>query len=424
MSSKSRSVLYGLSLASVVLVASTMRSPIVGLSGVLDRVVADLDLSALVAGSLTTIPVLAFAVCTPIAAYVIRNFGYKFAITLTLLGIALGIVVRSAAGTAMMLTGTILIGLFITLGNVTMPVMIRARFPIQKRGLATALYTTSLNLGAMLMLITVVPISDALGWQLGLLIWVVHVAIALAVWVTTVGFSQAFRVETTASVAAAKVGKVQDPAIVPSEMGAEAMAGSDPNNPLYLKDLKFRLAVMTLAFAAQSFCYYSVTAWLPQILAAGAKLAPESAAAAASVFQLMATVGAFGIPILARQVKYKYLALALGTGWLIFAFGMLIAPTVWVPWLIFAGIAQGGAFTLVMVLMVQLAKSDKEAARFSALVQGIGYALAATGPSLLGFAFDKTGSWNAPLYIILGAVVTLSTALYLTTRDSEYIKYK
>ena len=177
-------------------------------------------------------------------------------------------------------------------------------------------------------------------------------------------------------------------------------------------------------FAAQSFCYYSVTAWLPQILAAGAKLAPENASAAASVFQLMATVGAFGVPILARQVKYKHLALALGTGWLIFAFGMLTVPTLWVPWLIFAGIAQGGAFTLVMVSMVQLAKSDREAARFSALVQGIGYALAATGPSLLGFAFDKTGSWNAPLYIILGAVVTLSAALYLTTRDSEHIQYK
>lgn len=424
MSSRSRSALYGLSLASVVLVASTMRSPIVGLSGVLDRVVADLDLSALVAGSLTTIPVFAFAVCTPIAAYVIRNFGYRFAITATLLGIALGIVVRSAGGTAMMLVGTVLIGLFITLGNVTMPVMIRARFPIEKRGLATALYTTSLNLGAMLMLITVVPISDALGWQLGLLIWVVHVGIALAVWITTVGASQALRVESAATIAATQIDKVNDPAIVPSQLGAEAMAGSDPNNPAYLKDLKFRLVVMTLAFGAQSFCYYSVTAWLPQILAAGAKLAPENASAAASVFQVMATVGAFGVPILARQVKYKYLALALGSGWLIFAFGMLTVPTLWVPWLIFAGVAQGGAFTLVMILMVQLAKNDREAARFSALVQGLGYAFAATGPSLLGFAFDKTGSWNAPLYVILGAVVTLSAALYLTTRDSEHIKYK
>lgn len=439
MTSRSRSVLFALSLASVVLVASTMRSPVVGLSGVLDRVVLDLNLSALVAGSLTTIPVLAFAVCTPFAAFMIRRTGYKFSITMTLLGIALGIAVRSIGSTPTVVLGTALIGLSITLGNVTMPVMIRDRFPIQRRAMATALYTTSLNLGAMLMLLAVVPLADAWGWRWALGVWVVHAAIALIMWLVTVGGAGAFHIarsQQANSSSAGPAGAVagtedgQDSGatkttpITTVKSGAEAMVGDDPNDPGFRKDLKFRLTVMTLAFGFQSLCYYSVTAWLPQILMANANMAPDGAAAAASIFQMTATVGAFGIPILAKFVKYKHLGIGLGTGWLIFIMGMLTSPELWILWLISAGIAQGGAFTLVMFLMVQLAQDEHEAARFSALVQGIGYSLAAVGPSLLGYLYDLSGNWNTPLYLILGSVLTLSVALYLTTRDSAHIKYR
>lgn len=426
MSSRSRSVIFGLSLASVLLVGSTMRSPIVGLSGVLDEVVAELHLSALIAGSLTTIPVLAFAVCTPLSAWVIRRCGYRFAITLILLGIVLGIVVRSVGTTAFVLVGTAIIGLFITLGNVTMPVMIRARFPISRRGTATALYTTALNIGAMAMLMTIVPLANRWGWKLALALWVAHVALALGVWVVTVGPRGAFTIDRTGD--PARAGQ-QSPdtgmvSITAAPEIPDAMVGTDPQDPAYLRDLRFRLIVMTVAFAFQSFCYYAITAWLPQILAAKAALPRESASAAASVFQLTATIGAFGIPILARQVKYKFLALGLGAGWIIFTLGMLLAPFSWVIWLIFAGAAQGGAFTLVMILMVQLAKNDHEAARFSALVQGVGYSVAAMGPSLLGYVFDVTGSWTPPLYVILGGVLTLTVALFLTTRESVHIRYK
>jgi CP family cyanate transporter-like MFS transporter len=40
------------------------------------------------------------------------------------------------------------------------------------------------------------------------------------------------------------------------------------------------------------------------------------------------------------------------------------------------------------------------------LVQSVGYAFAAVGPTLLGALHDATGSWTAPLLVILGATVT------------------
>ena len=427
MSARSRSLLFGLSLASVILVGSTMRSPIVGLSGVLERIVADLNLSALVAGSLTTIPVLAFAVCTPIAAYLIRRTGYKFCISLTLLGVALGIVVRSIGSTPLVILGTALIGLAITLGNVTMPVLIRARFTLSQRAVATALYTTALNMGAMLMLLTVVPLANALGWRWALGLWAAHSLSALAVWMTTVGVSDALRVTHPARTPVAATAAAGDEPAQPIEVvreASDAMVGTDPTDPAYRKDLRFRLVIMTIAFGFQSFGYYSVTAWLPQILGAKAGLAAESASSAASVFQMTAVIGAFGIPLLARRVKYSHLALGLATMWITFALGMLGATSLWGIWLVLGGAAQGGTFTLIMILMVQLAKNDAEAAKFSATIQGIAYTVAALGPTLLGFAFDKTGSWDAPLYLVLGAISVLAVTLFLTTRDSAHIRYK
>lgn len=432
MTSRSRTLLFALSLASVVLVASTMRSPIVGLSGVISRIEVELNLSYLVAGSLTTIPVLAFAVCTPLAAFMIRRTGYKFSITMTLLGIALGIAVRSIGTTPTLLLGTALIGMSITMGNVTMPVMIRDRFPIERRAIATALYTTALNLGAMFMLLAVVPLADAWGWRWALGVWVGHVAIALVMWTVTVGGKGAFRIAGSKSAQTSAAPRSSDAGdgnstrteIIKAKPGAEAMVGDDPKDPGFRKDLKFRLVVMTIAFGFQSMCYYSVTAWLPEILKANSDMGADGAAAGASIFQLTATVGAFGIPVLARSVKYQHLGLGLGASWLLFIVGMLSAPHLWILWLISAGIAQGGAFTLVMFLMVQLAQDEYEAARFSALVQGIGYSLAAVGPSLLGYLFDISGNWDTPLFMILAAVLTLSVALYLTTRDSAHIKYR
>jgi CP family cyanate transporter-like MFS transporter len=48
--------------------------------------------------------------------------------------------------------------------------------------------------------------------------------------------------------------------------------------------------------------------------------------------------------------------------------------------------------------------------RLSAMVQGGGYAVAASGPLVIGAVHDATGGWTVPLLVILGAMVVMAVA--------------
>src|SRR5688572_25027522 len=82
----------------ILLTAAVLRSPIVAVAPVAREVGADLGVSAGVVGLLTSIPVLAFAVCAPLAVVLIRRCGADLALTITLAGSVAGCLVRSFGG--------------------------------------------------------------------------------------------------------------------------------------------------------------------------------------------------------------------------------------------------------------------------------------------------------------------------------------
>jgi CP family cyanate transporter-like MFS transporter len=44
------------------------------------------------------------------------------------------------------------------------------------------------------------------------------------------------------------------------------------------------------------------------------------------------------------------------------------------------------------------------------MVQGGGYAVAATGPLVVGAVHDVSGSWTLPMLVVLGAIVVMAVA--------------
>jgi len=54
--------------------------------------------------------------------------------------------------------------------------------------------------------------------------------------------------------------------------------------------------------------------------------------------------------------------------------------------------------------------------KVSALVQGGGYLVAATGPAVLGAVHEATGAWTAPLLVVLTAVGVLAVAGTISAR--------
>ncbi|MET1087732.1 MAG: MFS transporter, partial [Arthrobacter sp.] len=83
-------------LAAIGLIALNMRGPFVAVAPVVGPMQQDLGFSPVEVGFLTGIPVLCFALASPLASLAGRKLGAEVAVTLTLLGVLLGVIVRSA----------------------------------------------------------------------------------------------------------------------------------------------------------------------------------------------------------------------------------------------------------------------------------------------------------------------------------------
>ncbi|QHC70173.1 MFS transporter [Rathayibacter sp. VKM Ac-2801] len=364
----------------VALVALVLRGPIVAVAPIIDAVREDLALSAGQAGILTSIPVLCFALATPLALLVIRRAGPDAAVTVTVVGVALGTIVRSIGDVGPAVAGTILIGVSITIGNVVLPVVIRRDVAPERVDLTTGVYTAALNIGSTITSLGTAPLALALGWRGALLVWLVLNVLALAGWLLAVGPRAALR-----------------PAPRP------ARADRAPAAPAPRIFRSATVLALALCFSSQAFSYYGVTAWLPSLLVDRHGFSIETAGASASVFQLAAVAGALGVPLLVRRLGPLGSIVLVGVLWCTVPAGLLLAPQLWALWCVLGGAAQGGGFTVVFVLVVRLSRSDAHASRLSAAVQGIGYAVAATAPTVIGFAHDASGGWEAPLLAVLAA---------------------
>ena len=369
------------------LIALNMRGPLVAVAPVIAQLEDDLGFTPVELGFLTGIPVLCFALAAPLASLAGRKLGPEFAITLTLLGVLFGVVVRSAGGGALVMLGTVILGVAITIGNIVVPLIIRRDFTPARQGAAMGTYTAALNIGSFLTSMVSAPLADLLGWRPAIAASGLFAVAAAAVWVIAVG-RRAFI-----------------PAAIPA---------ADPRRPGKLTS-RWITAALTFGFAGQAFSYYGVTAWLPSLLSDELGMSPAAAGAGSSLFQILAIVGGLGVPLAARFASTTAVGLALGLLWLTVPVGLLLAPELWWLWCSFGGIAQGGGITLIFLAIIRLARDQASAARMSAVVQGTGYSFGAVAPTLLGYVHGTTGAWTGPLLMILCSVAAfiLGTSLSL-----------
>jgi len=395
----------------IVLIALNYRGPIVAVAPVLDDVRSDLALSAVVAGLLTSIPVLCFAIASPPASALIARIGPERAVTVSLLGVLLGTLLRSLGGEAWLVAGTIVIGFAITIGNVVLPVVIRRDFSPARAGLATGVYTSALNVGSMLTSLGTAPLANVVGWPWALVAWGLLVVLAVVVWSVAVGPRAAFGRQALDEAEAAGVDVVTGEVTVVTD--EEAAAARRAAVPLLRRWTTWGL---TLAFAGQAFGYYGLTAWMPTLLADEVGLTREGAGASSAVFQILAVVGALGVPLLALRLRPALVIALVAVFWTAMPLGLLFAPEAWLLWSVLGGAAQGGGITIVFIIIVRMATTDTDARRLSALVQGGGYALAALGPLAIGGLHDASGAWTVPLLAVFASVLVLGVSGVLSSR--------
>ncbi|GAA4753665.1 MFS transporter [Modestobacter marinus] len=366
-------------LAAVLLVGVNLRGAIAAVSPVLPEVRADLGLSPSSVSLVTTLPVLCFAAAAPAAAWFGRRVGARPGISWALLLLAVATVARVLGGPAVLLAGTVAIGLAMTVGNVLLPPVVKAGFGAAA-GRVTGLYTAALAAGAALTAALTAPIAGLWGWRVGLAGWALLALAAAVLWRSAAGTADPTGPAPVTPAAAGR-GPATGPSVWPHPVAW----------------------AVGLLLALQTMLYYAVTTWLPTLLVDRLEAGLPTGAAAASLFQLVGILGALLVPaLIGRRRGQVGLGLVVGAGWVVLFAGLLAWPAGWGLWVTVGGLAQGAGVALSFTVIVLRAHDADAARRVSGMAQLVGYGIGATGPLLVGGLYGATGGWAVPLATLAG----------------------
>lgn len=169
-------------IAGILMIATTLRVTFTGAAPLLDTIRSAYSLTTAQTGLLTTLPLLAFALISPLAAPVARRFGMERSLFAALLLICAGIAIRSLPSPYLLFGGTAVIGGGIALGNVLLPGLIKRDFPHSVARL-TGAYSLTMGAAAALGSAMVVPLAlNGFGWQGALLMLMCFPLLALFLW--------------------------------------------------------------------------------------------------------------------------------------------------------------------------------------------------------------------------------------------------
>ncbi|MDQ0091119.1 CP family cyanate transporter-like MFS transporter [Paenibacillus anaericanus] len=363
-------------LIGVILIAANLRAPLTSVGPLIETIRADLSISNTLAGLITTIPLIAFALLSPLAPKLARRFGMSPVLFGALVLLIIGIVIRSAWNIGSLLIGTFILGLAISICNVLMPSLIKAKYPL-KIGIMIGVFSVAMNLSGAIASGISVPFANqmGLGWKGSLGIWGILAFVALLFWI---------------------------PQLRGQQQKVKIMISNEKQTNLWKSPLAWHVTVF---MGLQSMIFYVVIAWLPDILKTQG-ISSDSSGWILSLMQLALLPITFIMPIVATRMENQ-VSLMIVT-WLFFftgIVGLLSGNHLVLLWAILIGIGAGCSFSLAMTLFGLRTSNAHDAAELSGMSQSVGYLLAALGPTLFGYLHDLSNGWNVPLIVLL--VVTI-----------------
>ncbi|QEC51552.1 CP family cyanate transporter-like MFS transporter [Anseongella ginsenosidimutans] len=387
---KGKSLRAGLAVAGIILIAANLRAPITSVGPVLSEISSSLGLSTVQAGMLTTIPVLAFGLLSGLVSRLTRYFRVEAMLLASLALLTLGLFIRPAGPVALLFAGTALVGCGITVGNVLMPAYIKLNFPA-KLGLMTGLYAGFMNLFAALASGFSIRLGQVsgLGWKGSLGVWAIMGMLAAIVWLPQV---------------------VKDKETPTQGRTAQVRRSLWRSSPLAWQ--------ITAYMGLQSILFYSLIAWLPEMLRDWG-MPPGEAGWVLSYIQLAQLPVVFAGPVIAARMKNQapliwVIGISLVAGFL----GILFWKTTFIiPSAILIGIALGLAFSLAMIFLSLRSRDGQDASALSGMAQSFGYLFAASGPLVFGILHDLSGGWIWPIAFLLLMTLALLLSGLGSARD-------
>ena len=356
--------------------AFNLRPAVAALGPMLDQVRGTLGMSAAVAGILTALPSLCFALFGLLAPNVARRIGPAATVCAGMGAITLGLAARSIApdSALFLLLSALALG-GIAVSNVLMPVLVKRYFP-DRVGPVTGLYSMSLALGTSAAAAVAVPLTNALGgsWRVGLGIWSLTAAVALVIWLAQLALTRRDR----------------DRAVAGPSRAAVA--------PVRLQITRSRTAwALAAFFGLQATAAYATLGWLPQIFQ-DAGISDSESGLLLAVSMAVSAPLAFVIPAYAaRRPDQGAIVVALSVAGLAAYAGLAFAPAAapWI-WALLAGIANC-AFPLTLTMIGLRSRTGEGVTRLSSFTQGVGYLISVPGPILIGVLYQREHGWYGPL---------------------------
>ncbi|MEC2160570.1 CynX/NimT family MFS transporter [Virgibacillus halodenitrificans] len=379
----------------IIVVAFNLRPAITSIGPLIGIIRDDVGLSNWSVGLLTSLPLIAFAIMSPIVPRLANRYTNERIMMVGLILLAIGISARSISLISLLFAGTLFVGLGIAICNVLLPGVIKDKFPARV-ALMTSLYSTAMGIFAAAASGLSIPIATGmdLGWKFALLIWSLPAIIGIFIWVY---LNKNNNKEQTEEINY----------INPSE------------NRMWKSPLAWHVAAF---MGLQSFLFYVTISWLPEILHDyGMDIA--HAGWMLSMMQFIGLPASFFVPVIAGKFKSQrpivivmascsvigYSGLLLGNSYV-----MLVISTVII------GIALSGTFALALAFLGMRAKNAKQAAELSGMAQALGYVLAAAGPIFIGYLYDLTHLWAIPL-ITLIIIALMVMAFGLSAGRDVYV---
>ncbi len=363
----------------MMLIAANLRLPITIMPPLLNSIEKNLNIPGSMAGLITSIPLIAFAIFSPIIVKVSKNRGNEVTIFIFFLLLIFGSYLRIIPAVWALFLGTALVGVGIDSGNVLLPAVIKDRMPndIPK---GTALYTMSMLLIAAIgtalsgFLITKMSLNSTLS-----ILSLVGV-IALVFWI---------------------------PNILSNRKDKDAKEKEVPKyRSVWGQSIGW---LITLYFGLQSTVYYSILTWLPKVLS-GHGVSTVFSSNLLTILQLAGLPLSFIVPMLApKKIGMGTLTTFVFLGYVVAPLAFLVNTTsaaYLVILTIFVGIAQGIAFNTAIFFFTNKTTNPYQTAEVSGMAQSAGYLLAAFGPVAFGLLQQSS--------IILIVLAVLATALTLT----------
>ena len=363
----------GLLLAGILLIAINLRPALASVGPLIEDIRQATGLSNTMLGLLTTLPLLCFAVVSTLTPFFTKRFGIGGTLLGALVLLVIGIFIRSLDWVPALYLGTLFLGVAIAFGNVLLPGLTKRNFA-KKPGFITSLYSSTMAVGASLAAGLSVPLANELklGWQGSLRFWMFLALIAVVMWLPQLWRLKKFNPKRSYLEALKSMGK---------------------------STLAWKVA---LFMGLQSFTFYVILAWLPDILISRGYDA-VFAGWMLSLSQVTGVLGSLLIPFLAGKRKdQRKIVTSLIIIEIIALLGFIFSAWGAVEfWIGLIGFVLGGTFGLALLFIVLRSKDAEGATELSGMAQSIGYLIAAVGPFIFGSLFDLTGNWELSLSLLI-----------------------